>query len=381
MSQKTQKAQETQEPQQPQVTQETQTVSTPVVVPVVQAQPTKKKSRSFSKFFSLLVMLCLVVGFFIPVYLQANRQTGSGSILCGTQTLFAFTADALSSLFTGKTTLSAFLSSVSANRMIWLVIGCTVAVFLLTVITLFSKKHTRGWFFLTCVFAVAAGYPYVNKLGLVDVVKSLTKNVSIDAFPGADLILVGALLAGLFSFLMALFCFLRALFSSKKRAVFAVFCFLASAALLVYTYSDKTVGVTYGVKYFGRIAYRLAKGQQTTMVLSEALPYAATLMILLNVVIEAVRIGNGYKAGGFTVFRYLILAAVVVIGWGFPVFTTTPIAISFTPALVMAIAALVLFILAIIAAVQNGKKKAAAKAAAAKPQVIVTYVAAEAQAK
>jgi hypothetical protein len=322
-------------------------------------------------------MLCLVVGCFIPVYLQANRQTGSGSILLGDQTLFVFAANALIGLFSKKVSLSAFISSVSANRTTWWVLGCVVAVFVFSMIALFSKKHTRGWFFLTCVFAAAAIYPYINKLGLVSVAKSIIKNRSLAAFPGCDLILGGSLLAIFFAAIMSLFCFLRALLSSKKRAVFAVFAFLVSVAAIAYTYSSDTLGIRSGIKYFAKIAYSVLKKQETVVVVSEAVAYFAAIAFAFNAVIEAIRIGNGFKAGAFTVFRYLLLAAVVLLSWAVPVYLNKPITIAFTPAMALAIAAIVLFVLSIIAATQNGKKKAAAQAAAAKPQVIVTYVAAE----
>jgi hypothetical protein len=376
MSQKVQQQPAPQEPQAAQATQETQVVAQPVVVQT-QVQPKKQKKFFFSKLFSVILMLCLVVGCFIPVYLQANRQTGSGSILLGDQTLFVFAANALIGLFSKKVSLSAFISSVSANRTTWWVLGCVVAVFVFSMIALFSKKHTRGWFFLTCVFAAAAIYPYINKLGLVSVAKSIIKNRSLAAFPGCDLILGGSLLAIFFAAIMSLFCFLRALLSSKKRAVFAVFAFLVSVAAIAYTYSSDTLGIRSGIKYFAKIAYSVLKKQETVVVVSEAVAYFAAIAFAFNAVIEAIRIGNGFKAGAFTVFRYLLLAAVVLLSWAVPVYLNKPITIAFTPAMALAIAAIVLFVLSIIAATQNGKKKAAAQAAAAKPQVIVTYVAAE----
>jgi hypothetical protein len=216
---------------------------------------------------------------------------------------------------------------------------------------------------------------------LISAAQTIIKDASLKAFPGADLIMVGACFAALFAFVMALFCGLRALFSSKKRSVFAVFAFLVSVAMLGYTFSDKTLGIVYSIQYYGKIPFTLATTKQLTIVLTEALPLAATMMFFLNAAVEAVRVANGYKVGAFTVFRYLILAAVVVIGWAYPVFIASSAKISLTPALILAVVAVVLFILAIIASVHNGKKKTAAKVAAAKPQVIVTYVAAEAQAK
>jgi hypothetical protein len=187
----------------------------------------------------------------------------------------------------------------------------------------------------------------------------------------------GSLLAIFFAAIMSLFCFLRALLSSKKRAVFAVFAFLVSVAAIAYTYSSDTLGIRSGIKYFAKIAYSVLKKQETVVVVSEAVAYFAAIAFAFNAVIEAIRIGNGFKAGAFTVFRYLLLAAVVLLSWAVPVYLNKPITIAFTPAMALAIAAIVLFVLSIIAATQNGKKKAAAQAAAAKPQVIVTYVAAE----
>lgn len=372
-AQETQVTQETQETQATQETQVTQETAQTVVVPVqVETQPQKKKkTHRFAKFLSIVLMLCMVIGLFLPVYVQGGTLVTGGSVLCGEQTIFAFIVDALKGLL-GKTTSTAdFLTAASEDRAIWIVFVCTIAVFLMTVITFFSKKHTRGWFFLDCLIAAVAVYPYSSAMNLGDFVK----NFNLNDLPGVDLVLVAALLAALFAAIMALFCFLRALFSSKKRATCAVFCFLASVAILVFTYSYKDIAVTSGLVYFGKIAYELAKGNTVTMYITEATAYAATLAVLINVLVEIIRIANGKKAGGFSVFRYLLLVAIAVVAWVLPLFGEATFAIKFTPSLVVALATIVLFIINIIASSHNAKKRKAAKKAAeaAKPQVVVTY--------
>jgi hypothetical protein len=158
---------------------------------------------------------------------------------------------------------------------------------------------------------------------------------------------------------------LRALFSSKKRAICAILCFFASAALLVYSYPYKDIAVTSGIYYFAEIGYTMAKGLTVVVYLTEATAYAATIALLINLLAEAWRIAKGKKVGGFTVFRYTILLIVSVAAWILPAFATQPFALPVSPALWIAVASIVMFAFNIIAASHNSKKKKAAEAAAA----------------
>lgn len=296
----------------------------------------------------LLILIAFASGLVVPFYMKTDMTFVTGSLLCGEQSVFEFVLEFFRKAFADKTGVRDVIVAMAADKYVWLVVGLGIALFFTTVLTFFSEKHSRGWFYISCLVATVAGLSYQ---GVVD----------FSALPGIDLILVACAFAAFCLALMSVYCFIRAIFSKEKGAFAAALCLAVSVGILVYFSRYSEVSAKQGFYYYLTFAYNALRGEEAVLDLMKAFVYLVSFCFVFNVIVEASRIATGKHCNGAGVFRYVVLAALAIAAWVVPVIVNGTEIFSFIPSIVAAGAAVVMLIVNIIGSVRERKKSEKAK--------------------